>query len=174
VTGRLKLRAEDEEDLRVIAACLQDALVPLSDIHFLEGDRRFVMVANRFRWENCDVPELLADAAIQPVRALQSDNADAGLDGCASYERVNCGILFDNVTAVRRRGVDQRDRGRILELLTKEVEASNGRMAIVMLFAGGAAIRLEGQDIKCRVSDIGEPWPTQWRPSHPLDDDAVA
>jgi hypothetical protein len=173
VTGRLKLRAEDEEDLRVIAACLQDALIPLSDIHYLDSDHRFVMVANRFRWENCDV-EILAESAVRTIQALPNENADAGLDGCSNYERVNCGILFDNVTAVRRRGLDQRDRGRILELLTMEVEVNNGRMAVVMLFAGGAAIRLEGQDIKCRVSDIGEPWPTQWRPNHPLDDDAVA
>ncbi len=155
---RLKLRAEDPEDLRVIAACLQDALVPLSDIHFQEAERRFILVANRFRWENCpDLPE-----------APEGDVVD-----CGSYERVNCGILFDNVTAVRRRGLDQRDRGRILELLTMDVEVSDDkRMAVVMLFAGGAAIRIEGVAIKCRISDIGEPWPTQFRPSHP--DDAVA
>jgi len=158
VNTRLKLRAEDPEDLRVIAACLQDALVPLSDIHFQEAERRFILVANRFRWENCpDLPELPAGGELE----------------CGSYERVNCGILFDNVTAVRRRGLDQRDRGRILELLTMEVEvADDNRMAVVMLFAGGAAIRIEGSAIKCRISDIGEPWPTQFRPNHP--DDAIA
>ncbi len=155
---RLKLRAEDPEDLRVIAACLQDALVPLSDIHFQEAERRFILVANRFRWENCpDLPE-----------APDTNGGD-----CASYERVNCGILFDNVSTVRRRGLDQRDRGRILELLTMDVEVSDdNRMAVMMVFAGGAAIRIEGVAIKCRISDIGEPWPTQFRPSHP--DDAVA
>jgi len=158
VNARLKLRAEDPEDLRVIAACLQDALVPLSDIHFQEAEHRFILVANRFRWENCpDLPE-----------------APHGNDAaCSSYERVNCGILFDNVSAVRRRGLDQRDRGRILELLTMDVEVSDdNRMAVVMVFAGGAAIRIEGIGIKCRISDIGEPWPTQFRPNHP--DDAVA
>ena len=158
MTSRLKLRAEDGDDLKVIAACLQDALIPLSDIHYIDGERRLVMVANRFRWENCpDLPE------------APSGHVD-GVD-CANYERVNCGILFDNIDAVRRRGLDQRDRGRILELLTMDIETGeNGRMAIVMLFAGGAAIRLEGENIKCRISDIGEPWPTQFRPNHPTDD----
>jgi Protein of unknown function (DUF2948) len=158
VTSRLKLRAEDGDDLKVIAACLQDALIPLSDIHYIDGERRLVMVANRFRWENCpDLPE------------APSGHGD-GID-CANYERVNCGILFDNIGAVRRRGLDQRDRGRILELLTMDVETGeNGSMAVVMLFAGGAAIRLEGTNIKCRISDIGEPWPTQFRPNHPTDD----
>mgnify|MGYP003350608528 CR=1 FL=1 len=28
---RLKLRAEDEEDVHVVSACLQDALVPVAD-----------------------------------------------------------------------------------------------------------------------------------------------
>lgn len=158
MTSRLKLRAEDSDDLKVIAACLQDALLPLSDIHYVDGERQLIMVANRFRWENCpDLPE------------APSAHAD-GVE-CSNYERVNCGILFDNVTAVRRRGLDQRDRGRILELLTMEVETGeNGRMAVMMLFAGGAAIRVEGVNIKCRISDIGEPWPTQFRPNHPIDD----
>jgi hypothetical protein len=156
---RLKLRAEDEEDLRVIAACLQDALIPLSDIHYIDSERRVILVANRFRWENCpDLPE------------VPTGHAQDGID-CSNYERVNCGILFENISAVRRRGLDQRDRGRILELLTMNIEtADSGRMAVVMLFAGGAAIRLEGENIKCRISDIGEPWPTQFRPHHPTDD----
>ncbi|HEX9463353.1 MAG TPA: DUF2948 family protein [Alphaproteobacteria bacterium] len=161
MTTPLKLRAEDEEDLRVIAACLQDALIPLSDIHFQEAEQRFILVANRFRWENCpDLPE-----------APPRDSGD-GID-CSNYERVNCGILFENVSTVRRRGLDQRDRGRILELLTMDIEANDGHMAVVMLFAGGAAIRLEGPSIKCRISDIGEPWPTQFRPSHSSDDAAA-
>jgi hypothetical protein len=152
------LRAEDREDLKVIAACLQDALIPLSDIHYVDSERRLIMVANRFRWENCpDLPE---------APSSHSDGVD-----CANYERVNCGILFDNITAVRRRGLDQRDRGRILELLTMDIETGDGgRMAVVMVFAGGAAIRMEGENIKCRISDIGEPWPTQFRPNHPTDD----
>jgi hypothetical protein len=161
VNARLKLRAEDEDDLRVIAACLQDALIPLSDMHYQDAERRFILVANRFRWENCaDLPEA-------PPVAIGSPDGF----GCTTYERVNCGILFDNVTTVRRRGLDQRDRGRILELLTMDIETGEGGpVAVIMLFAGGAAIRLEGVAIKCRISDIGEPWPTQFRPNHPGDD----
>ena len=167
MSGRLKLRAEDEEDLRIIAACLQDALIPLGDIHYLDVDRRFVMLANRFRWENCTEGNEAADAAV-------AQRVDPGLEGCSIYERVNCGIQFDNVAAVRCRGFDQRDRGRILELLTMEIETSDtNRMAVVLLFAGGGAIRIEGEGIRCRISDIGEPWPTQWRPNHPIDDAAA-
>ena len=49
--GALKLRAEDAEDLAVISAILQDALVPVGEMAYLPEEQRFVLVANRFRWE---------------------------------------------------------------------------------------------------------------------------
>lgn len=168
--GALKLRAEDAEDLRVIAACLQDALISLSDVRFEAAEHRFILVANRFRWENC------TETADMPVQALDDPPAadPAFNPACASYERVNCGICFENVAQVRRRGFDPRDRGRILELLTMDVEtgAEGSGAAVILVFSGGAAIRLEGQNITCRVGDIGDPWPTQWRPYHPADQTA--
>jgi hypothetical protein len=154
----LKLKATDAEDFRIIAACLQDALIPVGDMKFETGEKEFILVANRFRWENCDETwenELVA----RPVEQA----ADPAFMPCNSYERVNCGIHFHGVDAVRRKGLDQRDRGRVLELLT--IEAHPG--AIVMVFAGDAAVRLEGPHISCVMQDIGEPWPTQWRPRHP-------
>jgi hypothetical protein len=33
-------------------------------------------------------------------------------------------------------------------------------------FAGDAALRLQGPRIVCHMEDLGEPWPTRWRPSH--------
>jgi hypothetical protein len=165
MTGPLKLRAEDAEDLDVVSACLQDAIVPLSDMEYLAGEKRFVLVANRFRWENCgETAEMpVVDPAADP-RSGQGANADVGFaQGCRSYERVNCGVAFEGVEQVRRRGIDPRDRSRMLELLAMRIEAE----AITLSFAGNAAIRLEGRKIVCRLSDLGEPWPTQWRPRHP-------
>jgi hypothetical protein len=53
----------------------------------------------------------------------------------------------------------------MLELLSMRVEAG----AVTLEFAGDAALRLEGARITCRLSDVGDPWPTQWRPRHPGD-----
>lgn len=164
----LKLKAEDCEDLRVIAACLQDALIPLSDIEFAPPDRQFLLIANRFCWENCaetsDMPA--------PQAAAMLDAAFA--EACATYERINCAVVFENIDAVRRKDLEINQRGRILELLTMEITpaADGGAASVVMVFAGGAAIRLEGRNITCRMSDIGERWPTQARPFHPADDAA--
>jgi hypothetical protein len=46
----IRLRAEDDEDLKIVSACLQDAILPIGDMGFLPDEKRFVMVVNRFRW----------------------------------------------------------------------------------------------------------------------------
>ena len=51
MTASLKIIARDAEDLAVVSACLQDALIPLNEMRYLPQERRFIMVANRFRWE---------------------------------------------------------------------------------------------------------------------------
>ncbi len=141
---KLKLRAEDEEDLSIVAACLQDALIAVGDIKYLPDDQRFVLVANRFCWEAmpCD-----HDSVASP-------------DDC--FERVHSGLRFENVTAVRQRGIDKLDAGQLLELLTIQFEDE----ALVLVFAGDAAIRLETSQPLCFIEDLDEPWPTKWRPSH--------
>ena len=136
----LKLRAQDEEDIRVLAACLQDSLVPICEMDFFPEDRRFVLVANRFCWENCE-----------EVR-----------HEVGAYERVNCGLAFETVSAVRTRNIDRSDRGQILNLLTIEVEDQ----AVKLLFAGGGVISLAVERIDGLLRDFGEPWPTKWRPQH--------
>ena len=136
----LKLRATDDEDFAILAAFLQDALVPIAEMDFIAAERRFALVVNRFRWENCD-----------------QSHAD-----CGAFERVNCGVDFEGVTGVRHRNIDRADRGQVLDLLTIEVEAG----AVNLLFAGGGVISLEMERVHCLVQDIGEPWPTQWRPQH--------
>ncbi|MGQ0663668.1 MAG: DUF2948 family protein [Pseudomonadota bacterium] len=155
----LKLKATDAEDFAVIAAVLQDALLPLADMKYLVQEQRFVLVANRFKWENCG-PAGEADPPRLPSGLSEGDPAEVA---CESFERTNCGLCFEGVVHVRRKELDQQDRGRILALLHIEAEPE----AVVMLFAGGAALRLEGPHITCRVADIGEPWPTLWRPGHP-------
>ncbi len=139
-TEPLKLRAQDDEDIKILAACLQDALVPIAEIDFMPDEGRFVLVANRFRWENCEESR----------------------QECGAFERVNCGIAFEHVRAVRSRDIDRSDRRQILDLLTIEVE---GRV-VNLLFAGGGVISLEVERINCLVRDMGEPWPTKWRPQH--------
>ena len=150
---RLKLRAEDEEDVHVVSACLQDALVPVADMKFLEEDRRFVLVANRFCWE--DAAE---DLAPMDDGEIEEENL---------YQRVHCGIRFEQVTGVKVRGFDPRDNGVILELLTIAVETIAAGVEIRLIFAGDADVLLMTERLLCMIEDLDDHWPTAFRPGHP-------
>ncbi len=142
--GRLRLRAVDGDDLSVIAACLQDALVPLTEMAYLADERRFLAALTRFR------RECLADP-------LSCD----GLTQCQSA------LCFENVEAVKYRGLDAR-LGRVkLELLTLFADlAEDGLTHVTLLFAGDIAIQLHVRGLECRLDDFGEPLPCQVAPVH--------
>ena len=48
----IKLIAKNQEDLQVISAYSQDSIVAVKDIIFLEKNRIFVLIVNRFMWED--------------------------------------------------------------------------------------------------------------------------
>ena len=50
----LKLIGKNQEDLRVISAYLQDSIVTVGDIVFLKQNKTFVMIVNRFMWEDIE------------------------------------------------------------------------------------------------------------------------
>ena len=156
----LRLRAEDEEDLAVISACLQDALVAVCDIAYDPAAQVFVLVANRFRWEDCP-----------------------GAGGNAPFERTLCGVTFDHVAAASYRGFDRGEKDRILALLAIRAasdpppggglpEEKRPGITIDLEFAGDAQIRLAAAALRVRARDFGDPWPTAWQPLHALDETA--
>jgi hypothetical protein len=137
----IRLRAEDAGDIAVISACLQDALVSVRDLVFDRDARRFVLVANRFRWERHH------DGAAEPV-----------------LERTLCGVAFGEVDGAAYRGFRRSDEDRILVLLAVRAPEEGG--TIDLEFSAGASIRLSVAAIACQVRDLGEPWPTAWQPDH--------
>ena len=134
----LRLRAVDSDDLAVLSACVQDALVPLDDMAYLAAEQRFVMVVNRFVWERGEPRE------------------------GAAFERTHGLLSFQGVDAVRVRGIDQRERGRFLNLLGLHA----GEGCIDILFSDEGTIRLAAPSIDAVLADLGESWPTRWRPAH--------
>jgi hypothetical protein len=149
---KLKLRAEDEEDIQVLSACLQDALVAVGDMRLIKDERRFVFVANRFCWEDTTTDDVAA--------MIEADTDEPG------YERVHCGVRFETVTAAKIRGFDLRDSASILELLAITPEESGEGMQVRLIFAGDAEILLSAERILCLMEDLDEHWPTTFRPQH--------
>lgn len=137
---RLKLIARDPTDLTVMSACLQDGLVPVSDIAWLQDDGQFALAVNRFKWEQ----------------------AEEESEGVVFY-RTHALVRIDGVKTVRSKGFDRRDRTRILSLLSvRPVEGG-----VDLLFADGVAVRVEADPLTVTLVDMGFPWPTRWRPDHP-------
>ncbi len=166
-TAPLRLRAHDPQDMDVIAALLQDALVPRVDMAFMPKEKRFVLVANRFHWPKDQADAATREAPSRPQPAPEGE--DARFDDSEDpppFERVNCGVCFDKVQQVRFRGLSADAKGEILNLLTITSEPRS----ITLLFAGDAAIRLEVEAVRCHLEDLGRPWPTRWRPEHELEE----
>ena len=147
----LKLRAEDADDLAVISACVQDALISVKDLTYDRAARRFTLVANRFRWEG------------EPGKAGGETNS------APAFERTLCAVSFAAVERVTYRGFRRRaDDDRILSLLAIRPGMDAG--TVDLEFSGGAAVRLGVSAIRVHATDIGEPWPTAWQPDHAADD----
>jgi hypothetical protein len=141
----LRLRAADADDLSVIAACLQDALIPLAEMAYVAQERRFMAAFTRFQRERLDDPD-----AARPLTQCHS------------------ALVLREVEAVRFRGLDSRFGAVKLELLTLFSEAAaDGLTRITLLFAGDAAIQLDARAIAATLEDFGAPWPAPVAPSHP-------
>ena len=137
---KLKLSALDAEDLDVISAAVQDSLVAVRDCAFFADEKRFVLLLNRFCWE-----------------------ADPGIE--TRYWRTHSALVFNNVQAVHHHKIPLDQPDRVLELLA--VSADGGSVAL--RFAAGRAIRLEIGRLACHLGDVGEPWPTPWKPAHTVE-----
>lgn len=136
---KLKLVALDQEDLAVVSAHLQDAVIKFADIAWLAKEKRFALVCNRFDWEA----------------------AEGG-----QRRRRRTGLRFDRVSKVQHR-MPARDPDAVLNLLAvtfDEGEAPSG--AVTLVFSGGGAIRLEVECLECEMRDLGPMWETPSTPRH--------
>lgn len=151
----LKLRARDAADLQAIATIVQDALVARTDMKFLPRERRFALMLNRFRWEE-------APAAAPSMPRAQQDGDASFRDDGAAFERTHSVLSFERVRSVKRKNLEQATKNGVLSLLTLKLD---GRYLLIA-FAGGAAIRLDIDQLLCHLEDVGESWPTLWQPQH--------
>lgn len=140
---QLKLAALDEEDLKVVSAHVQDALMLIGDIDYSPARKWFLVPMNRFVWER--------------KRGF--------LD--RRHERRRAVLHFEHVRSVRSTGL-ARDRIKdVLSLLAIRFVATQAPAGIVeLVFSGDAAIRLEVDYIEARLADLGPAWEAVSRPAH--------
>ncbi len=136
----LKLVALDPEDLAIISTHLQDAVLRVGDIVFLPKERRFAIEVRRFDWE-------------------------AGFDQ-PPQRRLTC-MHFEQVKAVRVRGIDQTRKDAVLNLLAisfDETDAPSGTATLI--FAEGGAIQIDVECVELQMKDVGPVWAADGRPIH--------
>jgi Protein of unknown function (DUF2948) len=134
----LRLTAHDSDDLAVISAQMQDAVLKLSDVSFNSKRRRFAFVANRFAW----------DAAPEKLRR-------------------RAGLHFDSVLAAKRAGFANAGRDTILSLLSITFTPTQSPSGFVTLaFSAGHSIRLDVECLESTMADLGPTWSTDHQPDH--------
>lgn len=149
----LKLVAIDHDDIEVVSAHLQDALVRIADIFWKPREHRFVMAVDRFDW-----------TAVTDARAK----------GAPEYRRCRTALRFERVLSCKCRNVDPSDRKARLNLLAVEFaerEAPSG--LVLMTFSGGGAIRLEVECLEAELTDLGEVFVADICPNHFVTDEAT-
>lgn len=143
----LRLVAQDGEDLKVISALVQDAVLPVTELKYDAKRHRFAALLNRFRWE---------------------DRAEAERVGRA-YERVRSVLVVEDVRKVQSFGFDRADKDLVLSLLSIEfAPADDGAGRLTLTLAGDGAIALDVEALDLRLDDVTRPYraPSGKAPRH--------
>ena len=77
--NNLKLIGKNEEDLKIISAYLQDSVVIAKNIIYLKKNKTFIMIVNRFMWEDVE-------------KGIFRRN-----------KRIKCAVRFEDVVSVKSR-----------------------------------------------------------------------
>ena len=143
--NNLKLIGKNWEDLKVISAYSQDSIVAVKDIVFLEKNRIFVMIINRFMWEDIE-------------KGISRKN-----------KRIKCAIKFEGILKVKSTKINQKNKNKRLECLAiKCNEILSKNCEINFFFAGGGAITLISESIEVVMHDLGVPWNVKHIPKHKI------
>lgn len=142
----LKLVALDTEDLEIISAHLQDAVMRVGDLAYQPAQKRMAALTNRFNWEN-----------------IHSSSRKKK----KKYERRRSAIRFERVLGAQIQNINLANKDDVIELLAINYEVSEEPEGYIsLLFAGGATIRLHVECIEVELNDLGAAWETRNKPEH--------
>lgn len=135
----LRLRALSVADLVVLSTLMQDAVLKPADLRWLPRQRRFVVIAHRFRWEE------------QRGR-----------------ERVQTGLHVSNVLRAQVRGIDRQSPTPLALLAMAFAPKGDGPEGELRFsFAGGGDIALHVEALEVDLRDMTQPWAATATPKHP-------
>ena len=141
----LKLIGNKQDDIKVISAHLQDSVVIVRDIVFLKKNRTFIMIVNRFMWEDFE-------------KGFFRKN-----------KRIRCAVKFEEVLNVRSQNINQKKKNKPLEFLAIKCSSIFDKTGeIKVFFAGGSIITIIVEAIEVFMHDLGESWDVKHVPMHKI------
>ena len=139
----LKLIAKTEEDLKVVSAHLQDAIVNASNIANLKKNKMLLMELNRFMWEDVEKGVFRKNKRIRTV------------------------LKFENVLKVYSKNINQSKKDNFLDFLTIEtIKMPDNNYEMRIVFAGDSVIKVISEVIEVTLDDQGNAWNTKNMPKH--------
>ncbi len=139
----LKLIAKTIEDLKIISAHLQDAIVSTANIANLKKNKIFLMQLNRFMWEDVE-------------KGVFRKN-----------KRIMCVVKIDNIISVSSKNINQDNKERFLDFLAIETEEMPDKTyEMNIIFSGDSVIKVNAEVIEVTLDDQGTPWDTKTKPKH--------
>ena len=139
----LKLLATSDEDLRIVSAHLQDAIVSIQDIANLKKNRIFLIQLNRFMWEDVEKGVFRKNKRIRTI------------------------LKFDNVISVLSKNINIKKNKNFLDFLTVESNLLPDKSyEIKLIFSGDAVIKIKAEVIDVTLDDQGYSWESKTQPKH--------
>jgi hypothetical protein len=139
----LKLLATSDEDLRIVSAHLQDAIVSIQDIANLKKNRIFLIQLNRFMWEDVEKGVFRKNKRIRTI------------------------LKFDNVISVLSKNINIKKNKNFLDFLTIETNLLPDKSyEIKLIFSGDAVVKIKAEVIDVTLDDQGSPWESKTQPKH--------
>ena len=138
----LRLIAQNPDEISIVSAHAQDAVIRIADIAHIPQKHIFVLMMNRFRWET-------------PHKK----------------QRVRSALTIRNVLSVRQKWIAQERQNAVIALLAVAFTpcASKPSGTIQLLFSGGAVIDLSVDSCALVLEDVSGAWTTRSVPKHEHD-----
>ena len=141
--NNLKLIGKNQEDLKVISAHSQDSIVAVKDMIFLEKNRIFLMMVNRFMWEDLEKGIFRGSKRIRSV------------------------VKFTGILKVLSTKINQNKKKKALEFLAMKTILNSRRIyEITLIFSGDSMITIFAEEIDVLLDDRGIPWNVKIVPRH--------
>jgi len=143
--SQLKLLANDEKDLKIFSAYLQDGVILTQDIKFLKKNKTLLCIFNRFMWEDAE-------------HGVFREN-----------RRIKSALVFKSILKVKSKNINVKNKSRILEFLALEVnKLNNDNYNLKLIFSGDGVISMEAEFIDSTLEDFSDSWTTKYKPKHKI------